>query len=146
MTQEQKDRIGQVLEANNFAVIATNSASGYPESSLVGFSNTENGDIVFRSLSNSRKNQNIKENSNIFVVIGFGQDSWATIQIEGIARLVIDPTEKAVLEDSHCQKIKAYEKFRDNEMNEYFVVEVSWLRYTNLSTSPAEVWEVKNDL
>ena len=145
MNEEQKEKITNFLKDNKFAVLATTSSSGYPESSLVGFSNTENGDIVFRSLSNSRKNQNIKENSKVSVVVVFGQDSWRTLQLEGVARLVVDPKEKTTLEDSHCQKIKAYEKFRDNQMNEYFVVETRWLRYTDLSSSPAEVWEVNNE-
>ena len=90
MTPEQKQKIEQVLSPNLFGVIATNSQEGTPQSSLVGISESKDGGIVFRSLANSRKNQNIKTNPKVSMIIGFGEKSLVSLQLEGRALLVVE--------------------------------------------------------
>ena len=133
-------KIKAILEENNFAVLSTNSSTGFPESALVGFSSTEDLDIVFRSLNPSRKNQNIKKDSKVSMVIGFGESGWS-LQIEGVAN-ILTKEDSTLLRERHCQKLPVYKKFEDNDQNEYFMIKPLWFRYSDLSVNPVEVWEV----
>jgi general stress protein 26 len=142
MTKEQKDLISKSLEENKFAVITTNSSIGYPSSAIIGFSTDDEGRIIFRSLSNSRKNQNIKKDGRVSLVVLWDNKEWKTLQIEGDARL-LTKEESLLVEEKHCQKNKAYEAYKNNELNEYFAVEILWARYCDMTVNPMDVWEIK---
>ncbi len=143
MNEEQKEKITNFLKDNKFVVLATNSSSGYPESAIVGFSETDEGGIIFRSLSDSRKNQNIKINPKVSLVILSDNKEWRTLQIEGLARL-LNSEEVSMIEDKHFHKNKAYEAYKNNPLNEYFIVEPEWVKYSDLSVTPQEVWEISD--
>jgi general stress protein 26 len=145
MNEEQKEKIKNFLKNNKFAVIATNSSSGYPESAIVGFLGTDEGDIIFRSLSDSRKNQNIKINPKVSLVVLSDNKEWKTLQIEGLARL-LTTEEVSMVEDEHCEKNKAYEAYKSNPLNEYFIVEPVLFKYSDLSVAPQEVFEFSNTI
>lgn len=145
MNEEQKEKISNFLENNKFAVISSNSISGYPESAIVGISNTDENHVVFRSLSNSRKNQNIKLNPKVSLVVLSDNKEWKTLQIEGLARL-LTKEEASVVEDKHCEKNKAYEAFKGHELNEYFMIEITWGRYCDLSPGSQEFFEFGNKM
>jgi hypothetical protein len=58
MIQEQKERILQFLKNENLAVIAYDH-SGQPRSAVIDFSETENLEVVFVTLTSYRKYENL---------------------------------------------------------------------------------------
>jgi general stress protein 26 len=140
MNEEQKEKILNILEQSKLGVIATNSDSGIPESALVGVSHTSELEIVIGSMNHTRKNQNMKKDPKVSLVIGW--DNSITLQIEGTAYFVT-PEERILLEEIHCQKSPMYGKFKDNTNQEYIKIKPTWIRYSDFSVNPKEVWEVK---
>lgn len=140
MDDEQKRKILEVLRQNEFGVIATNGTQA-PESAVVAVSETEDLEIIFGSFDHNRKNKNIKNNPNISIVIGWDKIIKKTLQIEGIA-ILTEGEEREMAENIHCAKNKGSNVYRGNSKQEYFKVKPVWIRYSDFSVNPKEVWEV----
>lgn len=63
------------------------------------------------------------------------------MQIEGIAELATSE-KRTEIENIHCAKNPSSEKFRNNLNQQYFLITPTWIRYSNLSTNPQEIWEL----
>ena len=73
----------QFLHKHRLGVVATTSPSGEPQSAVVGIAVTDQLEIVFDTLSTTRKCKNLRRYPNISVVVGW--DNEITVQYEGIA-------------------------------------------------------------
>ena len=71
------------MRQHKFAVLATVSPANIPESACVGIAVTPGLEIIFDTVSDSRKYKNLLLNPNISFVIGC--DKEQTVQYEGIA-------------------------------------------------------------
>ena len=140
MTPEQKQKIEAVLSGNDFGVIATNSDGGAPESAVVSISKTPEGGIVFCSSDTLRKNHNIARDPRVSFVTGWDAVVRKTVQIEGAARL-LEGADRDAVESAHCAIHKGFEKHKGNPHQQYFMIEATWIRYSDLSSTP-ESWEV----
>lgn len=139
MTPEQKEKIQAVVESSMFGVVATNSGGGAPESAVIGVSNTPQLEFVFGCFNDTRKFKNIAVDPRISLVVGW--DKAKTVQIEGTAE-VVSGEERQRLEDIHCAKNNRLEKFRTDPRQQYIKVTPKWIRYSDYSINPQEVWEV----
>ena len=128
------------MQAHEFGVIASNSIDGAPESAVVGFSETDDLEIIIGSFSDTRKNKNIARDPKVSFVIGWDNAKKMTIQIEGIATL-LEGEERRTLAEKHCQKNKGSAKFIDIPKQQYFKIVLKWIRYSDFSVNPQEVWE-----
>lgn len=144
MTEEQKNKIFAILKKNEFGVVATlpNEIGKAPQSAVVAISETPDLHIIFGSFNSSRKNNNIKYNPHISVVVGWDNKDKKTLQIEGKAQLVLDNKEQELLEEMHCVKNPSSERFRNDPRQEYFRMVPYWIRYSDFSKDPQEVWEI----
>lgn len=134
MTDEQKEKITDLLRSNLFGVIATNAASS-PQSAVVTIAPTNELKIVFGSLKSARKNKNIKENQNVSMVIGWDPQVKRTLQLEGVATL-LSPEEYETMKNDYLEPRKLLE----GPEREYFIITPRWMRYSDLGAK--EVWEV----
>ncbi len=143
MNEEQKQKILKVLHENEFGVVATFPVNkdGVPESAVVAISETPDLEIIFGSFVSSRKNGNIRNNSKVSVVVGWNKQAKTTVQIEGSARLAVG-SERSSLEAVHCIKNPESEKFKNDSRQEYFKITPCWIRYSDFSKDPQEVWEI----
>lgn len=71
------------LRTYKLAVEATVSRDGAPQSAVIGFAVSDALEIVFDTLTTSRKFQNLRHDPRIALVIGW--DHETTAQIEGLA-------------------------------------------------------------
>lgn len=133
-TSEIKKKILEHMSKQKLTVISTIHADqSAPESACIGFTETENLEIVFGTSNQSRKYKNIQSNPNVAFVIGwtFGQP---TVQYEGMARELT--SEEA---EGHSTvmaiKNKQSEKFRNRPDQRYFLVTPKWIRYYDTSTN-----------
>jgi general stress protein 26 len=141
MDQDQRRKILAVLQRSQFGVISTNTGGKSPESAVVAISETEDLDIIFGSFNTARKNKNIRENSFVSVVVGWDMEHKKTVQIEGEA-FITTGEEREMLENIHCAKNKGSSKYRGDSKQEYFRIKPFWIRYSDFSVHPQEVWEV----
>lgn len=141
MTQGQTEKIMSVLEGSNYAVIATVGDGLYPQSAVMTISSTSDSRIVFCSSYVQRKNHNIQLHPQVSCAVGWDAIEKKTLQIEGEARCVVGD-ERKLLEEAHCAKHPGFLPFLGNPEQEYFVIEPVWIRYSDLSQSPKESWEI----
>lgn len=142
LLETQKEKVASFIKTHSFGVIATNSANGLaPESAVVAFSETELLEIIFGSFSSTRKNQNIRLNPSVSFVIGWDNTDKTTIQIEGKA-VLLEGAERETLEQAHCKKNPESTKYLSDPRQEYFKIIPHFLRYSNFSVDPQEVWEL----
>ena len=140
MNDEQKQKIEDVLGANDFGVIATNSDGGAPESAVISISKTSEGAVIFCSSDTLRKNHNIARDPHVSFATGWDAVVRKTVQIEGVARL-LEGAQRDAVESVHCAIHKGFEKHKGNPHQQYFILEATWVRYSDLSATP-ESWEV----
>ncbi len=146
MTQEELEKYKKVFDfiaTNEFGVVSTvGSETLSPESAVVAMSETDNFELVFGSFIDSRKNKNIAKNPNVSVVIGWDNTNKITIQLEGIAFLV-EGEERELLIGRHIIKNPGSRAFLDDSRQQYFKITPKWIRYSNFSVAPQEVWELR---
>ncbi len=121
------------------AVLATVSAGQLPEAATVGIAVTPGLQLIFDTLTSTRKYTNLLANPAIAFVIGSNEQ---TLQYEGTAR-VPSATE---LEGIKKQYFKT---FPDGVSRQawpgitYFLVEPNWIRYADYQKDPPFIEELK---
>jgi pyridoxine/pyridoxamine 5'-phosphate oxidase len=130
MTLEQ---VFDIAKTKRYLVVSTTNESGAPEAALMGFALTQAREIVFDTLSTSRKAVNLARSSAAALVIGW--DENVSLQIEGVAR-------RPVGDDLASAKAAYFSQWPDGRAREnwpniaYVVVRPKWIRYSNYSGVP----------
>ncbi len=116
-------------------------ATGSPQAAVVGIAVTDRFEIVFDTVSSSRKAANLRANPAVAFVIGGTRDGdERTVQYEGTA----DEPSGAELE-----RLLAvyYARFPEGPERRawpgliYVRVKPTWIRYSNFSAQPPEIVE-----
>jgi pyridoxine/pyridoxamine 5'-phosphate oxidase len=137
--QHTKQQILDFINAQPRMVLSTVSSKGNLVSAVVGFGQTEKFELVFGTLIQSRKAQNIIETGNVSVVIGF--DHNGTVQYEGRARkLEGDEIDKYA--EYHFQKHPKSRQYKNEPGETYFLIEPKWLRFTEVAYDPWKTTEL----
>jgi uncharacterized pyridoxamine 5'-phosphate oxidase family protein len=130
-----------IIRNYKYAVMATISASGVPESACVGFVVTPDLHLIFDTISDSRKYVNLQVNPNIAFVIGCHEEQ--TIQYEGIAK-VSDIAELDKLLPLYFAAFPDGIERKEQLGNiVYFCVEPRWIRHSDFKTTTAQIEEIK---
>ena len=122
-----------IVRRKRFVVVSTVDDSGAPEAALMGFALTERNEIVFDTLSDSRKAINLARRPATALVVGW--DDNISVQIEGDARRPVD-------DDLAGAKAAYFREWPDGRDREnwpniaYFVVRPRWLRYSCYAGAP----------
>ena len=72
------------LKTKKFAVVASVSPEGKPQSAVVGIAVTDDLEILFDTLTTTRKVRNLRRARSVSLVVGWDRDE-ITVQIDGIA-------------------------------------------------------------
>ena len=127
------DEVFDIARTKRYLIVSTVAESGAPEAALMGFALTQAKEVVFDTLSTSRKAVNLARNSTAALVIGW--DDNISLQIEGVAR-------RPVGEDLASAKAAYFGEWPDGRAREnwpdiaYIVVQPKWIRYANYSGAP----------
>jgi general stress protein 26 len=125
------DFLFHFMKQHKLAVISSVSAGVASQSALVGIAVSENLEIVFDTLDNTRKYANIIQNPNVSLVIGW--DNETSVQYEGVAELLTAP------DADHYREIyyQAYPDGRERAASwpglVHFKVRPKWIRYSNFN-------------
>ncbi|HWD89584.1 MAG TPA: pyridoxamine 5'-phosphate oxidase family protein [Mucilaginibacter sp.] len=135
-----KDDVYKLISQCKLAVVSTINRSGKPESALVGIAVTPELEIIFDTVTSSRKYDNIIHHPNISMVVGW--DNETTVQYEGIAE-VLDNDASA---DNYREIY--FETWPDGRGRfetwpglVYIKVTPKWVRYSNFNV-PAIIEEL----
>jgi pyridoxine/pyridoxamine 5'-phosphate oxidase len=127
------ETVFQFIRQKRRAVISTVHADGTPEAALVGIAVTPNNEIVFDTLSTTRKVANLAARPAVALVVGW--DDEQSVQIEGVARAP---------EGNDLAAVKAayFAMWPDGKSREvwpsitYIAVRPRWLRYSSYLGTP----------
>jgi pyridoxine/pyridoxamine 5'-phosphate oxidase len=127
------EEVFDIARRKRFVVVSTVDESGAPEAALMGFALTQGNEVVFDTLSTSRKAVNLARNPAAALVIGW--DDNISLQIEGLAR-------RPTGDDLASAKTAYFREWPDGRAREnwpniaYVVVRPKWIRYSNYSGAP----------
>jgi hypothetical protein len=125
-----RDQILRFLQAQRLGIVASISPAGDPQSAVVGIAVTDRLEIVFDTLSSTRKCENLRRLPKISVVAGWDQE--ITVQYEGVA----DEPSGTELERVKTCYFRAYPDGVDRQRWEgitYFRVRPTWIRYSDFN-------------
>jgi len=120
--------IHDFVARHRYGVLATNSASGAPESALVGIAVSPTLEIYFDTVDTTRKVANLRRNPRASFVIGWENEQ--TLQLEGVA----DEPKGAALAELKKIYFAAWPDGPDREKWKgitYYRVRPTWLRFSS---------------
>lgn len=126
------------MTAHRYGVVSSLSASGQPQSALVGITVTTDLEVIFDTLKTSRKYANLTANPMCSLVVGWSGEQ--TVQYEGFA----EQTSGAALERHLEVYFAAWPECRSHlswKDIAYFVVRPRWIRYSDYDQSPPLIEE-----
>lgn len=126
----------QFLRDQPWAVEATIDPSQGPQSAVIGVAVTEQLELIFDTLSTSRKHANLLRDPRIALVIGW--DQARTVQYEGRA----DRPEGEALDRAKANYFARFSDGRDRERwpeIAYWIIRPTWIRYSDFTVQPAKI-------
>lgn len=128
------------MRLHRWAVQATVSPDGSPEAAVIGIAVTDALEVVFDTVTTTRKVENLRRHPKIaFVIGGLGGDE-RTVQYEG----VVDEPHGADLERLKAQYFEAFPDGRARQSWPgliYIRARPTWIRYSDFSRQPPTVVE-----
>ena len=137
---DQKKIIINFIKKHIIGVVSTVTADNKPESAVVEFSETEDLEIIFNTLSDSRKYKNLQTKNNVAVVIGWDED--ITVQYEGEV-FELSGEELAKYKEIFFKKLPHARKWKKVKGITFFKVVPKWIRYSDLRKHPWDVFEIR---
>jgi general stress protein 26 len=129
----------QFLAEHTLGVLGTIGPDGTPQSALVGIAATPELEIIFDTVSTSRKYRNLKSNPVCSFVVGWSGE--VTVQYEGTAH---EPESAALQRYQRAY----FERWPDGPSRlswpgiTYFAVRPTWIRYSDFSQNPPRIKEL----
>jgi hypothetical protein len=133
-----KSAIYEFLSRQTLGVLGSISPEGTAQAALVGFAVTPELEIIFDTVSSSRKFRNLTTNARCSFVVGWSGE--VTVQFEGMA---FQPRDAEL---ARYQKIY-FGTWRDGPARltwpgiTYFVVRPKWIRYSDFDQNPPLIEE-----
>lgn len=146
----RKDLV-EFMRENPLVTAATISADGAPQAALLGVATSDQLELVFDTVDNSRKFGNVLRDGRIAVVFGAaggyvsGSHDERTVQYQGVADVPSGDELKRVQEETY------FKQFPDGRARlkwahiTYVRVRPVWMRYSNYNVNPPEIVEVSDE-
>lgn len=129
------------IRSHRFAIEATASPDRSPQAAIIGFAATDQFELVFDTLSSTRKAANLRDNPRIALVIGGWNDHDSrSVQFEGVADFP-DGAELERLKQTY------FAVFPDGPTRlswpgiTYVRVKPRWMRYSDFRVEPPAIVE-----
>ncbi len=142
MNEEQKILIKSFLAKNQLCVISTIDAEGFPNSAAMSFSESDDLEIIFFTLDDTKKFKNIQNNQKVAVTVGWSFEDFITAQYQGIASQV-NINDSLEYVTRHLEKNPFSKNFINNPSEAMFIIKPTYIKYSNLKADPKEVFEVR---
>lgn len=130
------DTLYNFISGNKYAVLSTVDNNNLPEGALVGIAATPKLQIIFDTVTTSRKYRNLLINPAIAFVIGW--DNEQTLQYEGIATIPSGKERDELLEIYFSVFPEGKERKENWKDIIYFCVEPKWMRYSDFTNQIIE--------
>ena len=132
------DELLSYMRGQPWAIEASVTPDGAPQAAVIAIAITDRYELLFDTVTQSRKHQNLLKNPRVAFVIGWEHDR--TVQYEGLAEI---PTEVELPE----VQTTYFERYPDGPTRltwpglVYWRVRPTWIRYSNFNVVPPIVQE-----
>ena len=126
------------VRARRLAVVATVAGDDSPQAALVGIAVTNDGHIVFDTVTGSRKYANLRRHKKTAIVVGWEDE--VTVQLEGIGE---EPTgaDLAYCKDAYFDAHPDGRERQDWPDIAYIAVRLTWMRYCDYGATGSGIVE-----
>jgi general stress protein 26 len=123
------------VRLHTLAVVATSGPDGEPQSALVGVGCTDSLELVFDTLSTTRKHQNLMRDARIAVT--FSGPGEKTLQLEGLALTVsLAGVEDATYREAYYRSWSSGRDRLEWPGLVYWRISPRWARYSDYDRGP----------
>lgn len=126
------------LRRYRLGVVATRGADGAPAAAVVGVAITDELEIVFDTLADTRKLANLTADPRVAIVIGW--DHEATAQLEGLADIPTGAEHERILAAYLAVFPDGRERLAWPGIT-HVRVTITWARYSDFALSPPRIDE-----
>lgn len=127
------------LDSHNIAVLTTLLPDGSPHSASLHYSHNSNPfEIYFSTERTSRKCKGLLNGEVVkaSLVVGFSEEEWITVQMDGEVTTVTGKDELVSLHKVHYAKHPGSEEYKENPDSVFLKFTPYWWRYTDYNTKP----------
>lgn len=129
------------LRSQRYAVQTSVAADGSPQAAVVGIAVTADLELIFDTLTSTRKAVNLSRDGRIAFVVGpLDDQAGVTVQYEGL----VDQPSGADLDRVRDAYFEVFPDGRDRQRwpgLTYFRARPTWLRYSDFRTDPPTILE-----
>lgn len=136
--------IPKFLTDNRVAILTVVLPNGTPHSAAMHFSHQETPlTLYFSGDKSQRKFEAFQTNSpaKASIVIGFSEEVWRTLQMEGTIEVVSDESKITTIKQIHYAKIPTSQQHENDPGLVFFAFTPNWWRYTDFITKPLTIIE-----
>jgi hypothetical protein len=134
MSPQRWAKLVDFIGACDLGVVSYLSTEGRPQSAVVGIAVTPELEVIFDTVSSSRKYSCLKTRAECSIVIWSGE---VTLQYEGIAEETVDDRYK----EAYFKKMPDGRDRLSWPGITYFVVRPKWIRYSDFVARPPVIEE-----
>jgi len=133
-----KEDLYHFIVKHRLGVLGSISPDGVPQGALVGIAVTRDLEIIFDTVSTSRKYPNLTQNPRASFVVGW--EGEVTLQYEGLAR---EPkgSELARYQETYFAVWPECRSHLSWPSVAYFVLRPKWIRYSDYDQNPPQIEE-----
>lgn len=130
------------LTSHRVCSLTTLLPDGTPHAAALHYSHKVNPAILYFSTEkSSRKCQGLLNGETVkgSVVVGFSEEEWITLQMDGEVTAVLDEAELKKVHELHYAKHPNSEKYKDDPETIFLAFTPTWWRYTDYNTDPLTI-------
>ncbi len=131
--------ISQFIAIHRVCSLTTLLPEGSPHAAALHYSHQDNPlTFCFSTEKSSKKCQNLLDgkSSKASVVIGFSEEEWKTLQMDGEIRAIRDPDELKKIKAIHYIKHPDSKQYENDPETLFLSFTPHWWRYTDYNTDP----------
>jgi general stress protein 26 len=142
------ERILKFLKRHRISVLTTVLKNGQPHSATIHYAyNKDTNSFYFLTAVDSRKMEDLVNPDwhNAALVIGFSEEEWLTMQLEGKVRWISDKQELEEAWKVYSGKFNGSEKEKGSTDSALLEFSPKWWRYTEVRPNPQLIISSNNN-
>jgi len=130
------------LSKNRISVLSVVLPDGSSHSAALHYSHVDNPlKFYFSTKRSSRKCEGLQDgkSAKASLVVGFNEEEWITMQLNGEVKIVINSDELAAIKAVHYMKHPGSKKYENDPESIFLEFIPNWWRYTDFNTKPVTI-------
>ncbi len=135
-------KILEFLKNHRVCSLTTLLPDGSPHAAALHYSHQDSPlELYFSTENTSRKCLGLLKGETVkaSVVVGFSEEEWITLQLDGEVQAVSDSEELGKIQAIHYAKHPGSAKYKDDPVTIFLKFNAAWWRYTDYNTCPVTV-------